>query len=752
MRKHLYTFKSFMVNRKFSWKLVFFVTGLVSTLWFLVRVIPKPSRAAYPCMRAAAPFMSGFVLYLTGLFAGLFVFKKSLAKFRAGRYLAAFVLLTAAVLIVVNYNPLIGHANPVARWTEPETFIPNQPVGVAMGVNPGRVVLVHDADATNKFFVPGATQACYFVENVDSAIINRMTLNAVLSLTGKTDIKEAWDELFRYFNSNHGKGNNGYQAGEKVFIKINCNSAWGHPSVTGNEFNILGSSLGRNLNEDYSFKSNVPAFGTHDGGPYVMLSVLKQLIYDAGVPEDHIYIGDPMRDIHKYNFDILRAVFPAVHYIGHSGTFYRTTTAITSDTTVFFSDKGNILRNNENAPLKGSKIFSVIKDADYIINIAALKAHSGEGMTSCAKNYFGAIGRVWANEMHNGMVSPNFNMSSRAVGSYRVLVDLMGHKDLGGKTMLFLVDGTFFSPDAFGKPVKFQKGPYNNDWCSSVLASQDMVAIESVCFDMISGQYQVDCAFPYIAMRGICEHLEQAADPARWPAGISYDPEKDGTPLTSLGVYEHWNNATDRQYSRNLGTGNGIELIQTGPVEGLIAHPIQLAANIISGSEIEITWKDNSDRETGYSIEVSAGDRLHYIQVADLSANSQTYNSTGLQEGTRYYYRVRAYDETAVSGYSNEISCIAGAPSGLQADPWEPELLIRKTENHEILLTIPYEPAGNTSVHIYSSSGKLVESQQFFKPAGTLTKNISLPARPEGIYMIQVKSNLYSVTRKIIMD
>jgi hypothetical protein len=31
--------------------------------------------------------------------------------------------------------------------------------------------------------------------------------------------------------------------------------------------------------------------------------------------------------------------------------------------------------------------------------------------------------------------------------------------------------------------------------------------------------------------------------------------------LQSLGAHEHWNNATDKQYSRNLGTGNGIELI-----------------------------------------------------------------------------------------------------------------------------------------------------------------------------------------------
>lgn len=30
----------------------------------------------------------------------------------------------------------------------------------------------------------------------------------------------------------------------------------------------------------------------------------------------------------------------------------------------------------------------------------------------------------------------------------------------------------------------------------------------------------------------------------------------------SLGVFEHWNNCHDRQYSRNLGKKKGIELYQ----------------------------------------------------------------------------------------------------------------------------------------------------------------------------------------------
>ncbi len=44
--------------------------------------------------------------------------------------------------------------------------------------------------------------------------------------------------------------------------------------------------------------------------------------------------------------------------------------------------------------------------------------------------------------------------------------------------------------------------------------------------------------------------------------GTKYDPERDGTPLQSLGVFERWNNASDKQYGRNLGRGDGIELVR----------------------------------------------------------------------------------------------------------------------------------------------------------------------------------------------
>ena len=70
-------------------------------------------------------------------------------------------------------------------------------------------------------------------------------------------------------------------------------------------------------------------------------------------------------------------------------------------------------------------------------------------------------------------------------------------------------------------------------------------------------------------------YLHEAAQLPNPPSGTIYRP--DGTTLTSLGVHEHWNNATAKQYSRNLGATNGIELIKieasTRPAVAIVNPP-----------------------------------------------------------------------------------------------------------------------------------------------------------------------------------
>jgi hypothetical protein len=53
---------------KSAWpKWALFFAGLAACGRYLIRVIPKPSRAAYPCLRAAAPLRTGFLAYCAAL-------------------------------------------------------------------------------------------------------------------------------------------------------------------------------------------------------------------------------------------------------------------------------------------------------------------------------------------------------------------------------------------------------------------------------------------------------------------------------------------------------------------------------------------------------------------------------------------------------------------------------------------------------------------------------------------------------------
>ena len=57
------------LNRQCRWaRWSFPIIGLGALIWYLVRVIPKPSRAAYPCQQVGAPIALGGLFYFVSLF------------------------------------------------------------------------------------------------------------------------------------------------------------------------------------------------------------------------------------------------------------------------------------------------------------------------------------------------------------------------------------------------------------------------------------------------------------------------------------------------------------------------------------------------------------------------------------------------------------------------------------------------------------------------------------------------------------
>jgi len=102
------------------------------------------------------------------------------------------------------------------------------------------------------------------------------------------------------------------------------------------------------------------------------------------------------------------------------------------------------------------------------------------------------------------------------------------------------------------------------------------------------------------------------------------------------------------------------------------AAPGGLAASAVSSSQINLSWTDNATNETGFKIERKTGSGGTYSQIAAPTANATSYNDTGLDTATTYFYRVRASNGSGDSAYSGEASAttftnLPAAPSSLGA-------------------------------------------------------------------------------------
>ena len=89
----------------------------------------------------------------------------------------------------------------------------------------------------------------------------------------------------------------------------------------------------------------------------------------------------------------------------------------------------------------------------------------------------------------------------------------------------------------------------------------------------------------------------------------------------------------------------------------LPAAPSNLAAAVVSATQINLNWTDNAANETGFKIERCAGGNCSsFVQIATVGANVKSYANAGVKRNTTYRYRVRAYNAAGNSGYSNTAS------------------------------------------------------------------------------------------------
>ncbi len=513
-----------------AWRLALPLVGLLALLWFVLRVGSKPSRVSYPCQRAALPLAAAFLAWLAGLGGSVVALRRSRAMWRRGSLAG-----TLGCLLIAS---VMGGGSTLVPAEEPAqaaAHVPNAPIGVAKGLHPGRVVWSFDPAAT-PWLGPGNGHWWEPAHTLQT-VVDGMLSRTIRGLTGAATDAAAWDALFRDFNATHGRGNAGYQPGEKIVVKTNfvgCHWLWGGVNPTSYD---LTSML------DYMNTS-----------PQVILALLRQIVNVAGVSQTDIAVGDPNGLFPNQYYDICRADFPDVRYLDHNGGNAAHPRAPVQFSSVPF------YWSCRPAGVQQDYLPAHFAEATYLVNLANFKSHESAGVTLGAKNHFGTLIR-WPGQSGYYDMHLSLAVDAPAEGQYRAQVDLMGHAHTGGKTLLYLVDGLYSGVHGTDvAPRRWAAAPFGGGWTSSLFASQDPVAIESVCLDLM--QLEGDPR-RYPQMPGVDDYLHEAALADNPPSGTFYDPDHaTGVQrLPSLGVHEHWNSAVEMKYSRNLGTGAGIELV-----------------------------------------------------------------------------------------------------------------------------------------------------------------------------------------------
>jgi fibronectin type 3 domain-containing protein len=211
---------------------------------------------------------------------------------------------------------------------------------------------------------------------------------------------------------------------------------------------------------------------------------------------------------------------------------------------------------------------------------------------------------------------------------------------------------------------------------------------------------------------GACHAQYSSGGPVRMnlQKDLGYGLKATSTPLcsqchsakTSPGfAYMHNKHVVDKGYDcsachefsrpeRQLGTGRAIRpAAPNGPV-----------ATALSATSTRLVWADNSSSEQGFRIERST-DGASFIEVGTVAANITSASDSGLTPGKAYFYRVRAYNASGTSAYSQVGRATPGAVP-ISSPPPAPEGLSATAGQQSVALT--WNRVGEASAYIVKRS------------------------------------------------
>jgi hypothetical protein len=208
--------------------------------------------------------------------------------------------------------------------------------------------------------------------------------------------------------------------------------------------------------------------------------------------------------------------------------------------------------------------------------------------------------------------------------------DVLWRQNGTGITSMWLMNGAAFT-GAGGWPMPTDwviqgVGDFNGDGKADILWRQNGTGITSIWLMNGGGAYTAAGGWAVPTdwvIQGIGDFNGDGKADVLW--------RQNGTGITSMWLM---NGATF--------TGAGG---WTVPTDWVIQTP--------APTSLTLTWQYNSSNETGFRIERSPDGLTNWTEIATTGPNITSYQDARLTPGTAYYYRVRAYNTTDTSAYSD---------------------------------------------------------------------------------------------------
>jgi uncharacterized protein (DUF362 family) len=338
------------------------LVGFAALLWFIVRVLPKPSRASYPCQRAAFPIATAFVLWSIGTLFSNSIFKKARIAFVKGNNSKAFIFTILALVVFISSVFIIQIKDTV--------FGAINQAGISRN---GEMLYAREmAASTESIIEPKATVAIVRSDKAQAADITLEDIDIMIREAVK--MAGGFDTLIH--------------EGDLVVIKPNV---------------IAGRTQGDSYSNSFPQKANGSATD------YRIIQVVVNMVREKNTTGKIILIegsgyGPTRKNINAIGYNNINGLDSIICLDENITKWYDTASANLQKVS---------LPTGKNNYYSANKYYlnKIYYDADVLISLPCLKSHFLTGITGAVKNV--GIGATPVEIYGNGTTSPEDDLPGR---------------------------------------------------------------------------------------------------------------------------------------------------------------------------------------------------------------------------------------------------------------------------------------------------------------------------------------------------